>query len=172
MTEPTYPSRPGPESPVFRRPWFVVLGGLVAVALVGALVGHNTEEPSSSVTASSSSSSAVRSEAVEPQTTSAVPPLPTSSAPAPASTTALSTGANVDFTMPDVVGMDLQSAQNLVQTFGVFYSVSHDLRGSRSQLVDSNWMVCDQNIAPGQEVSGDVEGRIDFGVVKREEQCP
>ena len=55
---------------------------------------------------------------------------------------------------------------------GVFYSVSHDLLDSRNQLIDSNWMVCDQNIAPGQPVTGDVEGKLDFGVVKREEQCP
>jgi beta-lactam-binding protein with PASTA domain len=74
--------------------------------------------------------------------------------------------------MPDVVGMDLQSAQDLIQTFGVFLSVSHDLRGSRNQVLDSNWLVCDQNIPPGQQVSGDVEGKIDLGVVKREESCP
>jgi hypothetical protein len=87
-------------------------------------------------------------------------------------TAAAPSEAGVDFTMPDVVGMDLQSAQNVVQTLGVFYSVSHDLRGSRSQLIDSNWVVCDQNVAPGQQVTGDVEGKLDFGVVKREEQCP
>jgi beta-lactam-binding protein with PASTA domain len=74
--------------------------------------------------------------------------------------------------MPDLVGMDLQSAQNLVQTYGVFYSVSHDLRGSRNQVIDSNWIVCDQNVAAGQRVTGDVEGQIDLGVVKREEACP
>jgi hypothetical protein len=78
----------------------------------------------------------------------------------------------VDFVMPDFVGMDLQSAQNLVQTHNVWLSVSHDLLGSRNQMLDSNWMVCDQNIAPGQRVTGDVEGGIDFGVVKREESCP
>lgn len=68
--------------------------------------------------------------------------------------------------------MDLQTAQNTVQTYNVFYSVSHDLLGSRNQVLDSNWIVCDQNIAPGERVTGDVEGTIDFGVVKREETCP
>ena len=51
--------------------------------------------------------------------------------------------------MPNAVGMDLQSAQNLVQDNGVFLSTSHDLLGSRQQMVDSNWIVCDQNIPPG-----------------------
>jgi hypothetical protein len=74
--------------------------------------------------------------------------------------------------MPDVVGMDLQSAQNLIQTHGVFLTVSHDLLGSRNQALDSNWRVCEQNIPPGQRVTGEAEGQIDFGVVKREELCP
>ena len=59
-----------------------------------------------------------------------------------------------------------------MQTNGVWLSVSHDLLGSRSQAIDSNWMVCDQNIPAGQQVTGDVEGAIDFGVVKRSEVCP
>lgn len=74
--------------------------------------------------------------------------------------------------MPDVVGMDLQLAQDLIQTYGVFLSVSHDLLGGRNQVLDSNWMVCTQNIAPGEQVAGDAEGQIDLGVVKREESCP
>jgi beta-lactam-binding protein with PASTA domain len=74
--------------------------------------------------------------------------------------------------MPDVVGMDLQSAQDLIQTFGVFLTVSRDLLGSRNQALDSNWLVCSQNVPAGQQVSGDVEGAIDLGVVKREESCP
>ncbi len=74
--------------------------------------------------------------------------------------------------MPDLVGTDLQSAQNAVQEFGVLYSVSHDLLGSRNQVIDSGWVVCDQSVAAGQRVTGDVEGQLDFGVVKRAESCP
>ena len=173
MTQPTYPPA-GSQAPLFRRPWFVLLGGLVAVGLIGAVVGGNSDEPEASVAATSSSPSAAQSSQVEPPpaSTAGTPPPATSAGPAPVSTTAAPSEAAVDFTMPDVVGMDLQSAQDLVQTFGVFYSVSHDLLGSRNQLIDSNWMVCDQNIPPGQHVTGDAEGQIDFGVVKREESCP
>lgn len=79
---------------------------------------------------------------------------------------------SVDFVMPSVIGMDLQSAQNLMQDNGVFFSTSHDLAGGRAQVVDSNWVVCTQSVPAGQQVTGDVEGQIDFGVVKRGESCP
>jgi hypothetical protein len=78
----------------------------------------------------------------------------------------------VDFVMPDLVGVDLQTAQNTVQESGVFFSVSHDLLGSRSQVLDSNWIVCTQSVPAGERITGDVEGEIDFGAVKRGEPCP
>ncbi len=81
-------------------------------------------------------------------------------------------GGDVNFTMPSVVGMELQFAQDLMQDNGVFYSTSHDLQGSRNQVVDSNWVVCTQNPAAGTQVTGSAEGVIDFGVVKRGEICP
>jgi hypothetical protein len=112
-----------------------------------------------------------------PSTSPAVPPAASTPPPAvaPSPTTAPPTtpaAPVVDFAMPSVVGMNLQDAQNLIQTNGVWLSVSHDLLGTRNQLIDSNWKVCDQNIAPGQRVTGDVEGAIDLGVVKLEESCP
>ena len=74
--------------------------------------------------------------------------------------------------MPDLVGLDLQSAQNLIQDNGIFLSVSHDLLGNRNQMLDSNWIVCTQNVPVGQQVTGDMEGQIDLGAVKRGEPCP
>ncbi|MGY1697733.1 hypothetical protein ACI780_22785 [Geodermatophilus sp. SYSU D00814] len=90
--------------------------------------------------------------------------------PAPESTT--QAAPVVDFSMPAVVGLTLQDAQDLIQTNGVFLSLSHDLLGSRSQVLDANWKVCTQNIPAGQQVTGNVEGAIDLGVVKLEESCP
>jgi hypothetical protein len=46
--------------------------------------------------------------------------------------------------MPDLIGLDLQTAQDTVQTYGVFFSSSHDLAGNRMQVLDSNWQVCIQ----------------------------
>ena len=106
----------------------------------------------------------------------------TSQAPAPASTAATTTAqapapvattpAGVDFPMPDMTGQVLQDAQDGLQSLGVLYSVSHDARGIRHQVLDRDWKVCDQNIPAGQQVTGNVEGQIDFGVVKLSETCP
>jgi hypothetical protein len=163
MTQPPF----GSQLPILRRPWFVLIAGLVAIGLFGALVGNTTDDDQPAA-APASPPSSVQSSAVP--SASAVPP--TVSTPTTVATTTATTTTGVDFVMPDLVGMDLQSAQDLVQTFGVFYSVSHDLLGSRNQLVDSNWVVCDQSVAPSERVTGDAEGQLDFGVVKREEQCP
>jgi hypothetical protein len=74
--------------------------------------------------------------------------------------------------MPDMTGQVLQDAQDALQALGVLYSVSHDDLGIRHQVLDRDWKVCDQNIPAGQQVTGNVEGQIDFGVVKLSETCP
>jgi hypothetical protein len=108
-------------------------------------------------------------------TSQAPAPAPSSTASAPTSAVAPSvaaTDAGVDFPMPDMTGQVLQDAQDGMQSLGVLYSVSHDALGSRHQVLDRDWKVCDQNIPAGQQVTGNVEGQIDFGVVKLSEQCP
>ena len=56
-----------------------------------------------------------------------------------------------DALMPNVVGMNLQDAQDLIQEHGVFLSLSEDATGQdRNQFIDSNWVVVGQNIEPGQ----------------------
>jgi hypothetical protein len=77
------------------------------------------------------------------------------------------------FTMPDEVGSVLQDAQDDIQRASgdpVFFSHSHDLLGSRLQVLDGNWKVCSQNVAAGTKASA-IE-HIDFGVVKTDESCP
>lgn len=81
----------------------------------------------------------------------------------------------VDFTMPNLVGRNLQVAQDEIQRRGIFFSVSHDVLAARMQVVDSNWMVCSQTPKAGKSIKGaaaDWEGKIDFGVVKLTETCP
>jgi hypothetical protein len=85
---------------------------------------------------------------------------------------AAATAAGVDLPMPDMTGQVLQDAQDGLQSLGVLYSVSHDALGSRHQVLDRDWKVCDQNIPAGQQVTGNVEGQIDFAVVKLSEVCP
>ena len=138
-----------------RRPILLVMaaGSLAAMTACGP----------ADTSASSSSTGA--------PTTSAVIAAPTVSTQAPPSQ-APTSAPFVAFAMPTFVGMDLQSAQNGVQSHGIFFSKSHDLRGSRHQILDSDWIVCTQNVAPGQQVTSEIEAQIDFGVVKRSETCP
>ena len=153
---PSRPGQPPAKPPLNKRSWLIVVPSLIAVGLVASACG-GTDGGSGEAAASST------------PTAPAAPPAtaaPSTAVPPPASAT------SVNFAMPNLVGTDLQTAQNQVQTYGPFLSLSHDLLGSRNQVIDSNWIVCDQNIPPGQQVTGDVEGKIDFGVVKREESCP
>ncbi|MGY1840291.1 MULTISPECIES: hypothetical protein [unclassified Modestobacter] len=159
-----------PEQPKSKRRWPWVVVAVVVAFGMGAAVGDGSGENADAATAASATTTVVVTETA-PAPVAPTPeaaPVQVQSAPTPS----VDTAPVVDFAMPALVGMDLQTAQNTVQTNGVFYSISHDLRGSRMQAVDSNWIVCTQNIAPGERVIGDVEGVINFGVVKREESCP
>jgi hypothetical protein len=76
--------------------------------------------------------------------------------------------------MPNEVGAVLQDAQDAVQKLTgneIFFTSSHDVSGrGRHQVLDRDWKVCSQNIAPGSQIQAGV--KIDFGVVKLAERCP
>lgn len=83
-------------------------------------------------------------------------------------------GPAEQWVMPDLAGAVLQDAQDQIQTLtagAVYFTDSHDLTGEdRNQVVDDNWQVCTQNIAPGAALTA--ASKIDFGVVKLDESCP
>ena len=77
--------------------------------------------------------------------------------------------------MPDLIGRDLQAAQDAVQSVTqnpAFYSTSTDLTGQgRAQLMDRNWQVCTSNPPPGATFSAGTP--VEFGVVRIDtESCP
>jgi hypothetical protein len=78
------------------------------------------------------------------------------------------------WTMPDLIGKDLQGAQDEIQSLTddeVFFTDSHDVSGEdRSQILDRDWQVCTQDPAPGEKLTPDTN--VDFGVVRVSEQCP
>jgi hypothetical protein len=82
--------------------------------------------------------------------------------------------ADPSWTMPNIVGMDLQGAQDAIQSLThdqVWYSGSTDLTGKgRAQIVDRNWTVCGSTPAPG--VTFTTTTAINFGVVRDTEVCP
>jgi beta-lactam-binding protein with PASTA domain len=68
--------------------------------------------------------------------------------------------------VPNVVGLNLQAAQDRMQSAGFFNLHSYDVTGEASfQVVDRNWRVVEQTPAAGTEVGA---GKyIDLGVVPR-----
>lgn len=75
------------------------------------------------------------------------------------------------FTMPNVVGMGLQDAQDLLQSQGSYLLDQQDASGlGRLQMIDSNWKVCTQSPAPGSSVG--VQSTVQLGAVKLDESCP
>ena len=114
-------------------------------------------------------------------TTSSIPPVTTSS-PLPAPTAVSPTppsqpiatqppAAAGNITVPNMVGEDLQLAQDTMQAAGLYSLKSHDVTGQdRFQVVDRNWKVCDQSPPPGARVAPGT--LVDFGVVRDEEACP
>lgn len=75
--------------------------------------------------------------------------------------------------MPDLVGSNLQDAQNAVQDltdFEIAVTTSHDSTGAgRQQVVDRNWKVCSQSVPPDTTITKGSE--IDFGAVQLDEDC-
>ena len=107
------------------------------------------------------------------------PPTPSFTIPPPvtvtgaAPTVVVATEGPRRWTMPNLVGSNLQEAQNAIQEltdFEIPITTSHDETGAgREQLLDRNWKVCTQNVAAGEEISS--TSRIDFGTVRTDERC-
>jgi hypothetical protein len=84
---------------------------------------------------------------------------------------AVSASSTAAPTVPSLVGLGLQTAQDTAQAKGFYNLTSHDASGDgRMQILDRNWKVCDQNPAAGSPSPHDV--KIDLGAVKIGESCP
>jgi hypothetical protein len=74
------------------------------------------------------------------------------------------------FTMPRVVGMNLQLAQDLLQSKGSYILDQVDHKGLlRFQVLDSNWKVCKQTPAAGKIVLASTV--VTLSSVKLTERC-
>ncbi|HEY3293495.1 MAG TPA: PASTA domain-containing protein [Candidatus Nanopelagicaceae bacterium] len=75
------------------------------------------------------------------------------------------------FKMPRVVGMNLQLAQDLLQSLGSYIMDQTDAAGlSRWQIFDGNWKVCAQSPPAGRIVPQSIT--VTLASVKLEERCP
>jgi hypothetical protein len=123
--------------------------GLLTTGLLLTACGPTTDDSKAAAAATAAALAAVPTTAPAPATTAAVPAK----------------------SVPKLVGMGLQSAQDAAQAAGFFSLTSHDSGGlGRMQIFDRNWTVCSQTPAAGENVSTDTQ--IDLGSVKLEESCP
>ncbi|MCV7322304.1 hypothetical protein [Mycolicibacterium confluentis] len=79
------------------------------------------------------------------------------------------------WTMPNLIGSDLQGAQDAIQSLTddqVWFSDSVDLTGQdRMQINDRAWVVCSSTPAPGATFTESTA--VTFGVVRKgSESCP
>ncbi len=167
------------------RSWFVrhkaltTLGGVVVVVIVIAAINGarepTTTDPAGGLPAGSSTSPAP---AAPPSAASASAPdtLPTAMTAAaraeePAASPATTQAAEPTFTMPALVGMNLQLAQDTLQALGSYLMDQQDASGlGRVQVVDSNWQVFTQDPAPDALVPEST--LVTLGAVKLDETCP
>jgi beta-lactam-binding protein with PASTA domain len=120
----------------------------LAVLLLAGCGGDSDKETSNGSVEKKTNSDTEQNAPVEPQPDAAENP--------PAAATIV---------VPDVVGMDLQMAQDTLQAAGLYALTSHDATGQdRAQLVDRNWQVTEQSPAAGTKV--DAAQTIDLGAEK------
>lgn len=137
------------------RRWVIVASVALATLATGCSGPDAPAEPTRTVTVT------VSAPAPPPATVPSATPSPAGDA------------AGTRWTMPDVVGSNLQDAQNGIQDlteFAIPVTTSHDSTGAgRQQVRDRNWKVCSQSVPPGTTITKGT--RIDFGTVQLDEDC-
>ncbi len=144
-------------APADTRPWwkkkrfiipgagFVLFVGLIILGGIAAALGAGSSTES---------------------TRDAAPAASTTSSPEPSES-----ATPTVFTMPDLVGDNLQDAQDELQSLGSLLMDQQDASGQgRAQVIDSNWTVCTQDPAPG--VDTPITTIVTLSVVKDDEVCP
>jgi hypothetical protein len=154
-----------PPSPKAKKKWPWVAAAVVGVIIVVSVASKGGSGPTSDAVAAPTASATAESAAPSAAASTPSENAPTTAAASPAPAQA--------WTMPRLVGVGLQDAQDRIQALTgdeIFYTSSHDVTGAgRLQVIDANWTVCAQNIRAGSRIVK--ETQIDFGVVKLGESC-
>ena len=131
----------------------VLLFGVATLLLAGCGADKKSQDgdvnstTSSTATASTTTTTAAATTTTAPTTTSGL------------------TLVTAKIVVPNVVGKDLQFAQDTMQAAGLYRLTSHDSTGQgRSQVLDRNWVVTDQTPAGGSKVADDQ--LVDLGARK------
>jgi hypothetical protein len=150
-----------PQPPRKRRIWPWILAAVLVLAL-SIVVGALARQPS-----------APPGQPTVHTTLTATPTTDVTPTPARRPTPVPTVEMVRSWTMPNLVGANLQDAQNAIQALtdnAIFFTKSHDATGAgRQQILDRNWKVCSQNVRPGTKITADTA--IDFGAAKLDERC-
>jgi hypothetical protein len=141
-----------------------IIGGVLVVSAC-ALTSCGASDGTDTAATTTTAAEATTTEAVVTTTAPTTTAAPTTTG-APTTTAApATTAAPPPALMPNVVCMNLQAAQDFIQSeTGIFLSRSEDATGAgRRQLVDSNWIVVAQRPAPGTPIG---EGDAVLSAVK------
>ncbi len=145
-----------------------------ATTIAGSTTGTSSEAtslPSETTGVSpqaTTASSGVSDASMSASSTTVLPASTTTTGGSPMSVTTTTSTAPAEGVLPDLVGLDLQLAQDTLQAAGWYLMTSYDATGqNRMQLRDRNWVVVEQAPAAGETVGFDKI--IELGVVKDSE---
>ncbi|MFL6238578.1 MAG: PASTA domain-containing protein [Actinomycetes bacterium] len=153
-----------------------IAGAVIVIAAIASAAGGSSK---SNATPAAASAPAAVSQPTAPAKAAAIAPKPKAKATKPAAAPKAASGSSTttsspSWTMPNLVGKDLQTAQDTIQSItrdGIWFTHSHDVSGDdRMQILDRDWQVCNQNVPSGAKIRSG--SNIDFGVVKFGETCP
>ncbi|MFF9867523.1 PASTA domain-containing protein [Streptomyces sp. NPDC013953] len=148
----------------------VIIPAAVVLFLIGVGIGGSGDGRTTTAASPEPAPTVTRTVTASPAAAPDADP-PATGAPAPGRAAAPAPTEPERATVPDFVGMVLQTAQDTAQAEGFFLLTSHDSTGAgRMQLLDRNWKVCSQSKAAGTSIP--TATAIDFGAVKLEESCP
>lgn len=162
----TPPPAAAPSSPLAgltSKPWARFVGvGLLGFVVGGMMFGGGSRstaapEPAPTTTVTATETVTART-TVTAETTVTVVAVPEATSaeetPAPVQTAAAPAAAATEVEVPDATGMNYQQAQDRWRSLGLLVGVATDATGAnRLALLDSNWFVVDQDIAPGTTVA-------------------
>ena len=145
------------------------MGGALAIVMAMAVLGACGSETSTAAPTTEAASADASDEPQEPVETEQVDEPAEEPSPEPAAED--EPAADETFTMPNLVGLNLQVAQDELQSLGSYVLSQDDATGKgRFQMSDRNWKVCSQDQEPGQVLS--IAELVNVEAVKLSESCP
>ena len=162
---------PQPAPPNKKSNKGLIIGGVVLAFIVIGLIGSAFDDPVPSESGSTGSNqpSAQGAEGLESPSETPSEESPSEPSDDPSKTNQKDkggSGGTASKSVPDVVGQNLQRAQDLMQAAGYYNLHSYDVTGESSfQVIDRNWRVVEQTPPAGTQAG---PGKyIDLGVVER-----